>query len=441
MKDRVLLRNASLFDVEESVFRANMDILIEGEKIKAVDRGLQTDKERSTEIECSGRFVLPGLFECHAHLTVLTSQPEREKKEILKECAVEGADSEDELDKQVLQAFVERGITQIRDCGGPVRTLQAMRNRITKGEYDGPDLFYAGPMLEKSPLTGAGNNERWPDFTVPVDSEIDAESIVEEISGHGASLVKTFGKFDEDVLKHLLGMAKEHNLPVTYDPGKTFFHPIPVDRAIDLGIECVEHGKSPWYAVLRDDLRQEHDSLRAADQQAKEVLVEKLFSLGVDSISETNLRRLARRMVKEGVHLCPTLHVFKHYAEHPEQFSQADLDKFARRFRVLHDVARFITREMAVQGVRILVGHDGWNPQFTFEEMLQLKDVGLSESEIIRGSTIYPSRWLGVADQLGSVSPGKKANILILNQNPLEDIENIKTAYAVLQGGKIVFQE
>ena len=70
-----------------------------------------------------------------------------------------------------------------------------------------------------------------------------------------------------------------------------------------------------------------------------------------------------------------------------------------------------------------------------------LKEIGLSESEIIKGATIYPAQWLGIADQLGSISPNKKASILILNKNPLEDIQNIKTAQLVLQNGKIVFQE
>jgi imidazolonepropionase-like amidohydrolase len=75
------------------------------------------------------------------------------------------------------------------------------------------------------------------------------------------------------------------------------------------------------------------------------------------------------------------------------------------------------------------------------DEMRRLKEIGLSESDIIRGATIYPARWLGIDHQLGTVSPGKKANVLILNGNPLEDIENIETTYAVLKGGKIVIRE
>jgi imidazolonepropionase-like amidohydrolase len=88
---------------------------------------------------------------------------------------------------------------------------------------------------------------------------------------------------------------------------------------------------------------------------------------------------------------------------------------------------------------RIIAGQDGYIPRFTLNEMQLLKEIGLSESEIIKGATIYPAEWLGIADRLGSISPNRKANILALSKNPLEDIQNIRTTHAVLQGGKVVF--
>jgi imidazolonepropionase-like amidohydrolase len=441
MKKRILLKNINLFDVKDDILRKNVDILIENDSIKEVGKVNYVGEERMEQIDCSGKFALPGLFECHAHLTVLTNQDDATKKEILKEVGIEKTSSKEKLEKQVLKAFVVKGITQVRDVGGPVKTLQDLKDKISKGEYVGPHIFYAGPMLEKSPLTGQENNKRWPGFTVPIDSVQDAESIIEQISSEGASLVKTFGKFDEDVLKCLLDQAKEHNLPVTHDSGPTFFHPVPVDRGIDLGIRCFEHGKSPWYALLKDDLKKEHDGLIDADIEAKELFRNKVFSLGTQSISLTKLRRLIDKMLSYDVYFCPTLHIFKHYAENPEVYREDQPDKFRRIFGILYEISRFITREMIKRGVKILVGQDGWNPRFTFNEMQLLKEVGLSESEIIKSATIYPAGWLGISEQIGSISPNKQANILILNRNPLEDIQNIKITCAVLLNGKFVFRE
>jgi imidazolonepropionase-like amidohydrolase len=441
MKKRILLKNINLFDVKDDILRKNVDILIENDSIKEVGKVNYVDEETLEQIDCSGKFALPGLFECHAHLTVLTNQDDETKKEILREVGIEKTSHKEELEKQVLKAFVVKGITQVRDVGGPVKTLKDLKDRISKGEYVGPHIFYAGPMLEKSPLTGQENNKRWPGFTVPIDSVQDVKNTIEQISSAGASLVKTFGKFDEDVLKCLLDEAKEHNLPVTHDSGPTFFHSVPVDRGIDLGIKCFEHGKSPWYAVLKDDLKKEHDRLIDADPEAKEAFRNKVFSLGTQSISLTKLRKLIDKMLSYDVYFCPTLHIFKHYAENPEVYREDQPDKFRKIFEILYEISRFITREMIKSSMKILVGQDGWNPRFTFNEMQLLKEVDLSESEIIKGATIYPAEWLGISEQIGSVSPNKKANVLILNENPLEDVQNMKTTCAVLLNGKFVFRE
>ena len=96
---------------------------------------------------------------------------------------------------------------------------------------------------------------------------------------------------------------------------------------------------------------------------------------------------------------------------------------------------------MVKQNIKILIGHDGFDSELTFNEMFLLKKCGLSESEIIKGATIYPSEWLGITEQFGSMSANKKANILILNKNPLEDIQNIRTSHMVLQNGKVIFRE
>jgi imidazolonepropionase-like amidohydrolase len=92
-------------------------------------------------------------------------------------------------------------------------------------------------------------------------------------------------------------------------------------------------------------------------------------------------------------------------------------------------------------GVKFLVGQDGINPSGTFSEMRLLKDCGLSETEIIKGATIYPARWLGVENRLGSLSPGKQADIVILDKNPLDDIDNVKSTFLVLKQGKEVFRK
>ena len=440
VKNQILLNQGNCLDLVTGVMRKNIAVHIRDDTITAVEDAGQAAGEETTTIDCTGKYLLPGLFECHTHLTILTNQADEVKAAILDECGLKKGAEAIELEKEVLKEFVNRGITQIRDVGGPVSTLKRLKDDISNGKYLGPELFYAGPMLEKSPLTGEANNARWPGFSVAVDSRRDVKKVLRRLSTDGVGLIKTFGKFDHEALKSLVAEAKKMNLPTTHDVGSTFFHAVPMDVGRELGINCFEHGKSPWYVVLKDELKAEHDSLRQASPEKKEAFIAKAMALKVESISQEKLKRLAQQMVEEEIYFCPTLHIFKHQIDHPEIYHDADHEKFRKIFAALYDVSCFITRRFVREGVRMMVGQDGWNPAFTANEMELLVEMGLSEMEVIRGATTYPAQWLGVTNQLGVIAPGRRANIVILDKNPLEDIRNIRTVRLVLKDGRVAYQ-
>lgn len=104
----------------------------------------------------------------------------------------------------------------------------------------------------------------------------------------------------------------------------------------------------------------------------------------------------------------------------------------------LTEITTFITEQLAMWEVKLLVGQDGIDPRGTFSEMRLLSDCGVTEADIIRGATIYPATWLGVEDRLGSITPGKLANILVLDKNPMADIDNMASTAFVIHRGKVV---
>jgi len=417
----MLLKNLNVFDVEAGVIRNNLDVLIENGILSDVGRIDEVDDQNLCQVECSGKFAIPGLFECHAHLVGLTAE-------------------KDEKKKQVLADFVRKGITQVRDVGGSLDRMEAMKDAVSSGKLPGPEIFYSGPMLEKGPPFWERHNEAFPGFTVAIDTKEDARRIMAELSECGASLVKTFNKFDVEVHRYLVDRAKDCGLPVTHDPGMPLFHSIPMDIGINSGVRCFEHGKSPWPLVLKDDLKLEHDRLltSAADEETRRLFAVRVHRLSIESVSSARLGELIDIMLEKDVCICPTLHAFAAIAEHPaEEMGEGSKEVC----RAMDEIGRHFTQEMGKRNVRILVGHDGANPEFTLNEMQLLKKCGLSESEIIKGATIYPAQWLGVEKKYGSILPGRKANILVLNQNPLEDIQNVRIPYLVTQNGKIVFKE
>lgn len=434
----LLLKCARIVDTMLGEVREPLDLLIIDTQIQEIRKSINQEYGGVQELNCHDKFILPGLFDCHTHLAALINQPDEVQKEIFEECEIDRQFQQGQLDKLVLPDFVGRGVTQIRDLGGPVNILKDLRETSSSGAGAGPDIFYAGPMLEMPPLRGQQMNERWPGWTVAVKSAQDAQDIAESLVKDGVACIKAFGKFEDEVLKSLVDQAGLSRLPVTCDPGPTFFHVITVEKGIDLGIRCFEHAKSLWYSTLKDELKKEHDGVKHESPEAQNAFVQKLLSMDVESILISKLSELADRIVESRTLICPTLNVFKFYSEKPEVYSDKEPEKFRPIFAALFEVGCVIVSELAKRGVCLLVGQDGYIPRFTHNEMDLLSQSGVRAIEILRGATCYPARWLGVDDKYGSIAVGKKANLVILNENPLDDIRNIRSIFTVLRGGEIV---
>ncbi len=425
---RVLLTNVRIFDVDAGAMTAPQDVLIADGHIAAVETagaGGDAEATGTMVIDCTGKHAVPGLFDCHTHLANLRMMG-------------------DSVMVSTLRRFVSRGITQVRDVGGPLDVLQPLRGRIESGDQRGPDIFYTGPMLEKSPLTWAQINAVNPGFTVAVDSIASADRIVPELLRGGARCMKVFSKFDRKVFAHLVDLARDASLPVVHDPGPPLFHQVPINVSIDCGVGSIEHGKAPWPIVLVDSLAQEQDELArsGAGRAERMAFVVKTAALGIDGVSTEKLHAVLDKMIDRGVYFCPTLQVFAAMAKQSGAGESSDEESspMATIQKGMEEVSRFFTREAAARGVKILVGQDGIFPEGTFSEMRLLSDCGVSPAEILKGATIYPALFLDAADRYGAIAPGRVANILVLDRDPLAAIENIEAAFLVLQNGSPIDQ-
>lgn len=411
----LLIRDVRYLDPDSGRMNGPTDILISGSRIAEI--GALEAPRGATVIDGAGRFAIPGLFDCHTHLAHLT------------------VTSGDSL-QRALEGFVARGILQVRDVGGPLDVMKRLKERIESGELAGPDIYYSGPMLEHTPLTWQNVNEQEPGFTVPVDTNEQVDSLLAAISSGGAHCVKAFGKSDRAVFAHLVERATALGLPVVHDPGPPLFHQVPMDVSIELGVRSVEHAKAPWPIVLRPDLQAEHDSLlaRNAGKMERTPFVTKVSALAVDGISDEKLDTLADRMVTRRVYLCPTLLVFGVLG--------ADSTSVPAPMRpiivAMDKISRHVTGRMAARGVPIMVGQDGIDPEATLAEMRLLRECGVPPAEILRGATIHPARFLGMEDRVGSIKPGGVANVVILDKNPIENIDNVGTVSLVIHHGKVV---
>ncbi len=421
----LLLQNVSVFDTSAGSMSPPQDVLIEGEKIVAI-RPTGSKLKAAESIDCSGKYVIPGLCDSHTHLSFLTSQGEDSMETALAE-------------------FVQRGVLYVRDVGGPIDVISRMKSRITAGQLVGPEIFFTGPMFESAPLHWADFNKALPGFTVALDTKEDVDTLLPELAGKGARLMKTFNNIKSDLYPYIVEIARKNHLKIVHDPGGPLFNWVPIHAALEQGVTTIEHAKAPWPYVLKDEYRKEHDALIGPDadpmQQAE--FTAQMAALGLDGISEKRLKDLSDLMIVNDAVLCPTLRVFKAMeAEMRAEKTKGELpeEQKARQKILLgmNVVSDHFVKKLSEYGVEMLVGQDDVEPVGTLEEMVFMKEAGVTELEVLRGATIYAAEWLEVDDKYGSVEPGKIADLVVLTSNPLDDITHVYDVFMVIQHGEVV---
>lgn len=414
----VLVENVWVFDPVSGTFAEPADVLIRGDRIEAVGQ-LGSPGTGVTRLDAAGKYALPGLWDSHVHFSFLH---------------VVGGDS---AVVGTLEGFVRNGVTAVRDVGGPLDTIAALSRRVESGDIVGPRIYFAGPLLAGPPLLEhvKEGNRILPGLAVEVASRAGLDSILDRLGARGATMTKAIDRWDPALFRYYLEGARARSLQVVLDPGAPILNPIPIDTALALGVPSIEHAQAAWRGVLRDDLRREVEAFMAAagtDYTGGNELLMRIMALGEASVSRDRLRALAEVWARSGTYFSPTLrHAVSTLAENPpEQARQPFEGRVAAQ--------QLFVRELSARGVRLLVGQDNFLPDGTHEEMELLAAAGVTPLEVLRAATLYPVRFLGLEDSAGTIFPGKRADLVILDANPLERIRNIRSVWRVVHRGKVV---
>ena len=401
----VAVKTGRLIDPKAGTVVSGSVILIENGRVKAVGSGLAIPAGAKV-IDLSGLTVLPGLIDCHTHLVgdyVNDSDPLTELKESAADRAYESIPN--------AKATLDAGFTTVRDVGTYRAFVDvAMRDAVAKGYFPGPRMFVAGAYLTITGGGGAMSGGLAPDIGLPWDLRFGvADGVdqvrqrVRDIAQHGVDLIKLLatGAF-------LAHGSDPHAVEYSYDEIRAA-----VEEAAHKGLRVAAHAHST------EGIK---NAVRA----------------GVASIEHgTYVDDEGLRLMKErGTYLVADIYD----AEYIRQGKAAGIPQdFADKQPEGDEIQRQNFKKAVQMGVKIAFGTDasvyphGLNArQFAWQVRY-----GQSPMEAIRSATVGASDLIGRNNNAGSLEPGRWADLIAVNGDPLADIRVLENVSFVMKEGKV----
>ncbi|MGH8496542.1 MAG: metal-dependent hydrolase family protein [Gammaproteobacteria bacterium] len=353
-------------------------------------------------LDLSGFYVLPGLIDVHAHLT-LSHDPKLDYGEI-------SGPASAILGVMHARRTLMAGFTTIRDPGGPHYADVALRDAITAGWVDGPRMFVSGPVLTMTGGHGAVGNWAPPDL----DLESSAVTVVDG-GDEVRRAVRLHQKYGVDLIKIIAsgGIFTDRS-----EPGAATYTREEIEAAVD---EARKRGQ--------------HVAAHAHGLEA----IRNAVLAGVRSIEHGSYldEETAKLMAERGVFLVPDVYADAYSLQYGDSLG-LDPDHLAKarvvsaRFRDSFKLARSA-------GVKIAFGTDaGVYPHGENGRQFPLYvALGMSPMEALQSATRVAAELIGSQD-LGTVESGKYADLIAVPSDPLSDIRQLESVPFVMKGGVVV---
>jgi len=365
-------------------------------------------------VDGSGRFLIPGLIDMHTHVSKTRASS--------------------------LSLLVAHGVTTVRDLGGDHEELLRWRREIDAATRIGPRLLIAGPYLESA--TNAARQHATPvrEMVEPAErtrigvaTPADADRIVATIAARGVDHLKIRTTTDRETYLAIGAVAARHGLALA-----GHVQPYPLDDILGSGQASIEHG---FYPPLDErpglDRRAFFTRLAAAGVAIVPTLVV-LERMGTAD-DETLKRAVAEAETPTGGKRRLSAYL---RAEWREQLAEQS-PELRTLYRRLQESNLRDLRDMRAAGVRILAGTDigvlNIVPGESLHEELKLlvRDANLSPLDALRAATRDAAACLGREQEIGTIAGGRRADLVLLDANPLADITHVTRISAVVLRGRL----
>jgi imidazolonepropionase-like amidohydrolase len=402
----VVYRDATIFDGTGAAPSAGMSLVVDDAHIVDVVETAQLDLPGDAQVvDLNGRFVIPGLIDCHQHIA---TPPDRPKAEAW------------------LRQMVFGGVTAIRDMADDLRQVADLARACLVSEIPGPDIHYAalmaGPGFFDDPRTWQVSQGETPGLVSWMQAITDETDLVIATAlarGTHASAIKIYADLPAPLVEAIVAEAHRQGIPAWAH--LCVFPALPLD-VVRAGADVVSHvsllawqTRSEASATYKDKAPIDPTSVDPDDPRISEVLA---------------------AMAERGTILDVTASMWESH----EVLDGADDEAIARAQGNAVLAAQLTARAFAA-GVPICPGSDNEAlpdapfPTLHAELYFLHERCGMPVDEVLRSATQVAARSAGAEDLMGTLEPGKLANFLVLDADPLADLRNLATIWCTVKRG------
>ena len=366
-------------------------LLVEENKIKAIGKRDEiTIPKDYLVVDVSGKVIMPGLIDTHAHLNAFRYglSPQKEWP---------------------YYANLAYGITSTHDPSSHSEMSLSQSEMVKAGNMVGPRIFSTGTILY-----GAEG-----DFKAVINNYKDAQFAIERTQAYGVFSVKSYNQPRRDQRQQIIKAAREQKIMVYPEGGSTFFHNLTM--ILD-GHTSIEHNIP--IAPLYEDVLQLWAASKTSNTPTLIVNYgglngEYYWYQHTNVWENTKLLKYTPRSIIDSRS--------RHRTMAPEE-----------EYTNGHILTSQSCKKLADRNVKICVGgHGQLQGLGVLWEMWNLSQGGMTNMQVLRAATKHGAEYIGMGDDLGMLKPGYLADFIILNKDPLEDIQNINSVKFTLVNGRM----
>ena len=442
-EEALCIENISVIDPELGLLE-NQTVVINAGKIHKVVPTVELPLAPDNQIiDGTGKFIIPGLWDTHVHFAFV-----------------------EDLAPSMFDMFIAYGVTSVRDIGGEYGFVSNMKQMALANPTDVPRVMIAGPLLDGMPNVYDGSSVGRPPISAGHGSVEDIIKTVNQLDSMGVDLLKAYEMLTPEQFEAITRLGKEKGLKVT---GHI---PLSMDviSASNAGLNSIEHLKNIEMSCASNAeelLKMRREMLASGKDQLGGILRtsihQAIIPLALDNYDEPTAKEVIRVLAENETWQVPTLainigstrrfyaseewkdsykylpdSIEKAWSERVDQMMSKGPSQLNLKFS---EWKMMIMGKIHQAGIDIMAGTDTPVSYLTpglslHQELALLVEAGLSPLDAIKSATLNPARYFNLENELGSIKENMWADMVILEANPLENINHTKRIYAVIKQGK-----